>query len=90
MKVNDCKLEKIKKIVSPDVIYNKIKFKSEIYRIGDAVLVRDLNEGFLAAKLTRIIQCNGFKKYPFWPTIEVQWYIYSNILKVKFFLNSFL
>lgn len=60
-----------------DVNYNKIKFKSDIYRIGDAILVRDLNEGFLVAKLTKIIQYGGFKKYPFWPTIEVKWYYLS-------------
>lgn len=74
MKVDDFKFQKIKNIVSPDVIYNKIKFKSDIYTTGDTILVRDLNEGFLVAKLNKIIQFNGFKKYPFWPTIEVQWY----------------
>ena len=52
---------------------SKIKFKSDIYSVGDCLLVRDVNEGFLVAKLIKIIQYNGFKKYPFWPTIKVQW-----------------
>ena len=72
--MNEYKLEKIKKIVSPHIEYTKIKYKSDIYKTGDAILVRDLNDGFLVAKLSRIIQFNGFKKYPFWPTVEVQWY----------------
>lgn len=59
--------------MSPDIFYNKFKFREDVYKVGDCMLVRDLNEGFLVAKLLKIIQFNGFKKYPFWPTIEIQW-----------------
>ena len=69
------KLEKIQKIVSLGKDYTMIKFKHNIYSVGDTLLVRDLNEGFLIAKLLRILSYNGNKKYPYWPTIEVQWYI---------------
>ena len=71
--VDKIKLQKIRKIVSPKIFYNKIKYKSDIYSIGDCILIRDSNEGFLVAKLEKIIKNNGYKKYPFWPTIEVQW-----------------
>ncbi len=54
--------------------YNKIKYKSDIYTLGDYLMVRDVNDGFLIGKLVKIIQSGGFKKYPYWPTIQVQWY----------------
>jgi hypothetical protein len=69
------KMQKIRKIVSPEINYNKVKYKSEVYTIGDCLLIRDVNDGFLIAKLVKIVQCNGLKKYPWWPTIQVQWYI---------------
>lgn len=72
------KIQKIRKIVNADIDYKKIKYKSHIYSIGDSILIRDVNEGFLVAKLVKIIQYNGFKKYPFWPTIQVQWYFLIN------------
>ncbi len=37
-------------------------------------MVRDLNGDFLVGKLIKIITNGGFKKYPYWPTIQVQWY----------------
>lgn len=73
LEVDEKKLEKIYKIVSPDAFYNKLKYQSEIYNIGDCILVNDSKEGFLVAKLLKIIQLNGFEKYPYWPTIQVQW-----------------
>jgi hypothetical protein len=72
--VNEEKIQKIQKIVSPNVNYNKIKYKSDIYSIGDYLMVRDVNDGFLIGKLIKIIQFNGMKKYPYWPSIQVQWY----------------
>jgi len=71
--VDNHKIKKIRHIVNSEVHYNKIKYKSHIYSIGDCILIRDINDGFLVAKLIKIIQFNGFKKYPFWPTIQVQW-----------------
>jgi len=67
------KLEKVQKIVDYGKEYTKIKFKQDIYSVGDNLLIRDF-DGFLVGKLTRIITYNGIKKYPYWPTIEVQWY----------------
>ena len=67
------RLEKIRKIILPDIFYTKIKYKSDIYGIGDNILVRDLNGNYILAKIKEIIKSNGFKKYPFWPTIEVEW-----------------
>ena len=37
-------------------------------------MIRDVNEGFLIGKLTKVIHTGGFKKYPYWPTVQVQWY----------------
>jgi hypothetical protein len=72
--VNEEKIEKIKTIVLPNVNYNKIKYKNDIYTVGDTLMIRDVNDGFLIGKLIKIIQSNGIKKYPHWPTIQVQWY----------------
>lgn len=60
-------------MISEDIIYEKIKFKSNIYKIGDCLMIRDADDGYLVAKLLKIIQTNGLKQYPFWPVIEVQW-----------------
>ena len=68
------KLQKIRKIVCPDIKYTKIKFKQDIYSIGDNLLIRDSADGFLIGKLINIIPSNGDKKYTYWPTIEVEWY----------------
>jgi hypothetical protein len=70
--VDQEKLQKIRKIVSPETNYTKIKYKQDIYSIGDNLLIRD-NDGFLIGKLINIIPVNGDKKYSYWPTIEVQW-----------------
>ena len=74
-KVDQQKLQKIRKIVSSDTKYTKIKYKQDIYSIGDNLLIRDSSDGFLIGKLINIIPTNGDKKYNYWPTIEVQWYI---------------
>lgn len=71
--VDSQKLQKIRKIVSPDVKYTKIKYKQDIYSIGDNLLIRDSADGYSIGKLVRIIPANGNFKYNYWPTIEVQW-----------------
>jgi hypothetical protein len=70
---NSEKLEKIQKFLNLSKNYQKIKFKQDFYSIGDNLMVRDLNECFLVAKLVRIISTGGNRKYPYWPTIEVEW-----------------
>jgi hypothetical protein len=73
-KGNDDKMLKIKKLINPNVSYNKIKYRNEVYSIGDSLLIRDEVEGsYLIGKLIKIVQYNGFKKYPYWPTVQVQW-----------------
>ena len=67
------KLEKIQKFINLGKTYTKIKFNQDYYSIGDNLMLRDINENFIVAKLKRIISYNGNKKYPFWPTIEVEW-----------------
>jgi hypothetical protein len=67
------KLCKIKKYININETYSKIKFKQDYFSIGDNLMVRDFNENFLVAKLSKIIPVNGNKKYPYWPTIEVEW-----------------
>jgi hypothetical protein len=71
--VDAVKLERIRKIVSPDITYNKIKYKNDIFSLGDCLMIRDVNEGVLIGKLTKIIPSGGISKYPYWPTIQVQW-----------------
>ena len=75
------KLQRVKKLISPHISYSKIKYRNEVYSIGDCVTIKDEIEGsFLIGKLVKIIQANGFKKCPYWPTVQVQWY--SILIKV--------
>lgn len=76
---NSEKLEKIQKFLNLSKSYQKIKFKQDFYSVGDNLLIRDINENFLVAKLIKIISHGGNKKYPYWPTIEVEWYIIAKI-----------
>ncbi len=71
--VDSLKIQRIRKIISPDITYNKIKYKNDIFSLGDCLLVRNENEGFLIGKLIKVIQEGGLKKYPYWPTIQIQW-----------------
>lgn len=59
--------------MSPETKYTKIKYKQDIYSIGDNLLIRDSSDGFLIGRLINIIPANGDKKYHYWPTIEVEW-----------------
>ena len=72
------KIDKVSKIISSSVNYKKIKYKNEIYSINDCLLIRDplVKDGYLIAKLLQIIPKNGIEKYPYWPGIQVQWYLY--------------
>jgi hypothetical protein len=67
-------MEKIRKVVSTTISYDKVKYKSETYQLGDCLMIRDFGEGYLIGKLIKVVQEDGFKKYPWWPTIQVQWY----------------
>ncbi len=72
--------------MSPDINYNKIKYKSDIFALGDFLMIRDVNDGFLIGKLIKVVQTGGFKKYPYWPTIQVQWceiYIFKNLFLIS-------
>jgi hypothetical protein len=67
------RLKRIRKIISLNVTYNKIKFKNNLYSISDSIFVKDQYGNNVIAKIKKILKLNGFKKYPFWPTIEVEW-----------------
>ncbi len=72
--IDSIKLQKLKKIVSSELNYTKVKYKGEIYSLGDILMVRDVNEGFLICKFLKIVPHGGNKKYSHWPTVQVQWY----------------
>lgn len=72
--MDEDKISKIKSIVAQSNNYNKFKFKSEIYSLGDTLMVQDVSDGYLIGKLARIIPSGGIPSYPHWPTIQVQWY----------------
>ena len=61
--------------------YSAVKIKNETYRIGDDILLQTVGESLLIAKLIRIITRNGVKKYPYWPTIEVAWCLFNQVLQ---------
>jgi len=68
--IADKKLKIIKKFVSFNTHYKKLKYKNIIYTIGDHVLIKT-NTDFFIAKITRIVPLNGIMKYRYWPTIEI-------------------
>jgi hypothetical protein len=69
------KIDLVSQIVSPSLGYKKIKYKNAVYSVDDCLLIRDplVNEGYLIAKLLQIIPMDGIEKYPYWPSIQVQW-----------------
>jgi hypothetical protein len=69
------KFDVVSQIVNPSVIYKKIKYRNEIYCVNDCLLIRDplVKDGYLIARLLQIIPMNGIEKYPYWPSIQVQW-----------------
>jgi hypothetical protein len=71
--IDSIKLQKLKKLISPEMNYNRIKFKNEIYSIGDILMIRDINDGVLIGKLLKIVPQGGNRKYSHWPTVQVQW-----------------
>lgn len=76
------KMAKISHLVSPDSTYTKLKYKSEIYHLGDVCLIYSSNET-LIGEITKILPVNGFKEYPTWPTVEVRWYYKKSDLNRK-------
>jgi hypothetical protein len=71
--IDNAKLQKIKKLINMNTNYSKIKYKDFVYTLGDCLLIRDTNEGFLIGKLVKIIQNGGLKRCSYWPTVQIQW-----------------
>jgi hypothetical protein len=53
--------------------YKKIKFKGEIYQIGDPVLIKESEEVNSVGTLERVIAQGGSTEHPTWPMIDVKW-----------------
>jgi hypothetical protein len=72
------KFDMVLQIINPTVGYKKIKYRNEVYTVNDCLLIRDplVKDGYLIARLLQIIPTNGIEKYPYWPSIQVQWYVY--------------
>jgi hypothetical protein len=76
------KFEKVAQVINPITNYTKIKYKNEVYSVNDCLLIKDplVKDGYLIARLLQILPTNGIEKYPYWPSIQVQWYILDLIL----------
>ena len=66
-------LEKMKKYIDSNWSYDSIKFRDNIFKLGDVLLIQASEEN-LIGELIKIIPSNGIKEYPFWPTVQVKWY----------------
>ena len=75
-------INKIYHLLYPSVSYSAVKYNSNIYHIGDNLLIYGKNDT-LIGKLVRIIPNNGIKSNPCWPSIEVQWYYKKNDINRK-------
>lgn len=71
---NARKLEKIKTVINTRSQFTKVKYNGEIYSIGDDVLIADFGNEYLLGKILKIKNTHGIHKYPYWPSMEVQWY----------------
>lgn len=69
--IAEIKMKKIRKYVSADIPYTKIKYKDTIYSIGDNVMIRTYSD-FCIAKIIKIIPMNGIMKFRYWPTIQIK------------------
>lgn len=55
-------------------VFDRVKFKENIYAVGDIIQVRILPSYEISvAKIVRIIHSNSLLKYSYWPMIEVDW-----------------
>lgn len=54
--------------------YSKVRINGEIYSVGDDVHICDNGNDYLIAKIIKIKPTKGISKYPYWPTVLVQWY----------------
>ncbi len=64
---------KVKEGVSGEKVYKKIKFKGEIYSLGDEILIKENDNSNMVGVLKRVIAQGGSVDHPTWPMIEVQW-----------------
>lgn len=62
------------KTLSKKRTYTKFKYKGEIYKIGDSMMIQDQGGKYSIAKLLSIIPSSGIKEHSLWPSIKVQWY----------------
>lgn len=53
---------------------SQLKFKGQIYNVGDCLMLRESNVKILVCKLLEIIPSGGIPNYEEWPSIRVQWY----------------
>jgi len=67
------KLARVKSLITDGIDYNKVKYRDNIYKVGDVLIIREPTEGYLIGRLVKIHTTNGSKKYVYWPTIEVEW-----------------
>ena len=67
-------MRKVLKAIDSKKEYSTCKLKNTFYSIDDNVLIRDVTSDILIGKIIKIHPMNGIKKYPYWPTIEVEWY----------------
>jgi hypothetical protein len=84
------KLKRVKEVIGSKSNFKKFKFNNEIYSVGDDIQIHDDTNECLVAKIVKILTFNGSSKYPYWPTIEVQWYYRkTDIIKDVKFINKF-
>ena len=53
---------------------SQLKFKGQIYNVGDCLMLRESNVKILVCKLLEIIPSGGIPNFEEWPSIRVQWY----------------
>jgi hypothetical protein len=66
------KIDIISQLILPHHVYKTVKFNNCMHSIGDCLILSDRKGGIIIGKLLAILPVNGFSKYPYWPSIEIQ------------------
>ena len=82
------KLEKILNFISPDTKYMKFKYKTNLYSVGDNIIIKS-NDDYQVARIQRIIPINGILKFRYWPSIEVELYVIFTIIIIYKIIISY-
>lgn len=71
------RLDILKSVIDINIEYNGFKYKNEIYKCNEDVVINIDNRNAIA-KIIQIFPINGISENYIWPSIKVKWYYTKN------------